>query len=154
MDPQLGIQLGSLIVTAVGLWFLVRYVRYTKKIAEQAVFQTEATSKPAVIAVHRGTINDLPRLRNLGTGPALDVEWAVSGTKKAGRISYIEGSEESDGLNVGLNTLEHGAVESGTNKVAIRCSYKSISGMKYNSVSDYDFMSGRFSTTFEDASSH
>jgi hypothetical protein len=53
---QLGIQLVSLLVAALGLWFLVKYVGYTSTIAQQSVFQTEATSKPAVIAIHDGTI--------------------------------------------------------------------------------------------------
>ena len=152
MNLQSGIQLGSLIVSVVGLWLLWRYVLYTKKIAEQAVFQTEASSKPAVIAIHTGTINNPPRLRNIGTGPALDVEWTVSGTNKVGKIPNIEAKEESDASwNVNLHTLESGAVMSGTNKVTIRCSYRSISGMKYDSISDYDFVSNRFTTTFEDA---
>jgi hypothetical protein len=144
------IQLGSLIVAMIGLVFLVQYVRYTKKIAEQAVFQTEATSRPAVIAIHTGTITTPPRLRNIGNGPALDVAWAISGTKKAGTISYIEASKESDPLNVDLNALEHGAVSSGTNKVSITCSYRSISGRKAGSVSEYDFDRNRFSSTFPD----
>jgi hypothetical protein len=41
-----------------------------------------------------------------------------------------------------------GAVKSGTNKVAIRCTYKNISGTQYHSVSEHDLHRDRFSTTF------
>jgi len=148
---QLVIQLGSLAIAAVGLIYLIKYVGHTRDIAKQATLQTEGASKPAVIAIHTGTINEPPRLRNICTDPALDIEWAVSGTQKAGRISYIEARMESDALDVKLNVLQHGAVSSGTNKVAIKCSYRSISGVKYSSISKYDFIAGGFSTAFEDA---
>ena len=83
------LQLGSLILAVFTLAYLIKYVAYTKLIAE-------ATSKPVVIAIRSGVITNPPRLRNIGTGPALDVEWFVSGTKKAGKISYIEPDQESD----------------------------------------------------------
>ncbi len=131
------LQLGSLILGVFTLWYLVKYVGYTKLIAE-------ATSKPVVIATRSGVITNPPRLRNIGSGPALDVEWSVSGTKKAGKISYIESDQESEALDVDFYALEHGAVISGTNKVTITCSYRSISGRKTRSVSNYDFNSGLF----------
>jgi hypothetical protein len=130
------IQFASFAVSVVTLIYLVKYVGYTKKIAEQSMLQTEGSSKPAIIVIHTGTINQPPRLRNIGTGPALDVAWSVSGTKKAGTISYIEADKEADALSIDLQVLEHGAVMSGTNKVAIQCSYRSISGNTYSSTSD------------------
>jgi hypothetical protein len=143
MTPTDWIQLGSLILALVTLVYLIRYAGYTKLIAE-------ATSKPSVIATRTGVITNPPRLRNIGSGPALDVAWSVSGTKKAGKISYIEPSTEY-ALDVNLHTLEHGAVLSGTDKVTITCSYRSISGRKAKSVSEYDFNRGMFlGSTFTD----
>jgi hypothetical protein len=138
------IQFGSLIVAGVTLVYLIKYAGYTKVIAE-------ATSKPAIIATRTGVITNPPRLRNIGNGPALDVEWSVSGTKIAGRISYIEPGTESDPLDVNLSTLEHGAVMSGTDKVTISCSYRSLTRRKARSVSEYDFVRGVFwGSTFTD----
>jgi hypothetical protein len=138
------IQLGSLLLAVVTLVYLIKYAGYTKLIAE-------ATSKPAIVATRTGVITNPPRLRNIGSGPALDVEWTVSGTKKAGKVSYIEPDTESDALDVNLHNLEHGAVLSGTNKVTITCTYSSISGKRAKSVSNYDFNSGVFfGTTFTD----
>ncbi|MGB6735968.1 MAG: hypothetical protein WBE55_09360 [Candidatus Sulfotelmatobacter sp.] len=135
------IQLGSLILAVITLVYLIKYAGYTKVIAE-------ATSKPAVIATRTGVITNPPRLRNIGSGPALDVEWSLSGTKKAGKISFLEPSAEHL-LDVNLHALEHGAVISGTNKVTITCSYTSISGRKTRSESAYDFTTGEFfGTTF------
>ena len=137
------IQLGSLILAAVTLAYLIKYAGYTKVIAE-------ATSKPAVIATRTGVITNPPRLRNIGSGPALDVEWSLSGTKKAGKISYIEPKTEHP-LDVNLHALQHGALIAGTNEVAIICCYRSISGRKTKSVSAFDFNTGMFfGSTFAD----
>jgi hypothetical protein len=68
------IAVGSLIVAAIGLYFLVRYVGYTKKIAQEAVRQTEASFKPAVIAIPGASTDAHSKLRNVGKGPAMDVE--------------------------------------------------------------------------------
>ena len=136
------IQLGSLILAVFTFAYLIKYVDYTKQIAE-------ATSKPVIIAIRNGVVTNPPRLRNIGSGPALDVEWSVSGTKKAGKISYIEANKESDALDVNLHALEFDAVRSGANKVTITCSYRSVSGKKAKSVSEYDFNSGMiFGGTF------
>jgi len=131
------IQLGSLLIAVVTLYFLIKYVRYTRVIAE-------ATSKPAVIATRSGVVTNPPRLRNIGSGPALDVQWSVSGTKKAGKITYIEHGKESDALDVNLHSLQSGAVISGANKVTITCSYSGISGKRFSSESAYSFDSGEF----------
>lgn len=148
MTPTEWIQFGtfavavlSLAVAGAALFYLIRYAGYTREIAE-------ANFKPAVIAIHTGTITTPPRLRNVGNGAALDVEWSITGTKKHGEISCVEAGKESELLNVDLHSLEHGAVMSGANKVSIRCSYRGISGKKYGSVNEYDFEGGRFSSAF------
>lgn len=144
------IQLGSLIVAAVGLCYLVKYVAYTRKIAEQAVAQTEASFKPAVAAVYVRSDSTLS-LRNIGKGPALDVEWTITGTNKHARIPHIEaGNSFPLPVPVPDKRLAEGALKSDKNAVAITCSYRSIAGRRYRSLSDYDFDSSQFSTTFED----
>jgi len=142
MAPTEWSQLGSLVLAGFTLGFLIKYVGSTNLIAG-------ATSKPVIIAIRSGVITNPPRLRNIGSGPALDVEWSVSGTKKAGKISYIEPNKESDALDVNLHALEFDAVRSGANKVTITCSYRSISGKNAKSVSEYDFNNGMiFGATF------
>src|SRR5437870_143274 len=138
MAPTAWIQLGSLIVSAFALVYLIKYAGYTKAIAE-------GTLKPAVIATQTGIITNPPQLRNIGSGPALDVEWTL-GTKKSVKISYIEPGHDSDPLTVDLQKLEPAAVQSGTNKATIKCSYRGISGTTYHSVSSCDFNTGHFST--------
>ena len=136
-------QVGSLILATATLVYLIKYVRYTKVIAE-------ATSKPVVIAIRSGVITNPPRLRNIGSGPALDLEWSVSGTKKSGKLSYLEPNTEH-ALDVNLHAMQSGAVISGTNKVSVICSYKSISGRKTTATSNYDFNTGEFfGSTFKD----
>jgi hypothetical protein len=144
------IQLGSLIVAVVGLVYLVRYVAYTKTIAEQAIIQSEAVFKPAIIAVHGGDIKAAPGLRNIGNGPALDVEWEITGTDKRGKIACLEvGTEEFLPLSSGVLPLFESTSTTGA---AIKCSYRSISGNLQSSISDYDHERGRFSTKFTDDS--
>jgi hypothetical protein len=144
------IQIGSLIVAVLTLFYLIQYVGYTKTIAKEAGNQSEATFKPAVVVTQTGIITNPPRLRNIGNGAALDVEWTITGTKKRQIISYLEAGQDSEALPFDLQKLEHAAVESGTNKVSIRCSYRSIAGRTYISVSTYDFEKNRFSAAFDE----
>jgi hypothetical protein len=144
------IQLGSLIVAVVGLVYLVRYVNYTKTIAEQSIIQSEAVFKPAVIAVHEGDLTAAPWLRNIGNGPALDVDWEITGTDKRGKIACLEvGTKEVLPLLSGVAPLFESTSTTGA---AIKCSYRSISGNLHSSLSAYDHEEGRFSTKFTDDS--
>jgi len=149
------IALCSLIVAAIGLYFLVKYVGYTRRISEEAVRQTEASFKPAIIAISnaRGDIDCW--LRNVGKGPAMDVEWQVTGTNQKGHFSCVEAGNDSPQMHPSnLAALVNAALKSPSkNDVAIVCSYKSISGRQYTSVSKHVVSedgseSDRFDTTF------
>jgi hypothetical protein len=98
MRGQDWIQLGQLVVAAVGLVFLIKYVRYTRKIAEQAANQSEASFKPAIVAIHRGATDVAPLLRNIGKGPALNINWRVSNSAVSGNIEFLEPGGESGSL--------------------------------------------------------
>ncbi|MGA9042718.1 MAG: hypothetical protein WB421_19455 [Terriglobales bacterium] len=145
LTPSEWIQLGSLTVAAVGLVFLIKYVRYTNVIAE-------ATFKPAIIAIHEGVITKPPELRNVGNGPALEVKWEMPQAKKKGEISCIEPRKDSKEPyfldSIDLQKLEPAAVVEGTNKRTIECSYKSISGKTYRCSAEYDYTRNQFTTTF------
>jgi hypothetical protein len=148
------LQGGQLVLAVITLIYLVRYVRYTKKIADHTVIQAEATFKPAIIAVQHGIVTTPPQLKNIGKGPALDIQWTLTGTgttQKGETLSYLEAGETSGSLPVTLPKFEYAAVMSNTNKVSIECSYKSISGRKYTSINDYNFDTGRFSTRFRES---
>jgi hypothetical protein len=150
-SPGNWIALGSLIVAAVGLYYLVRYVEYTKRISEEAGHQTEASFKPAIIAIPGGSTDANCRLRNVGKGPAMDVEWRITGTNQKGRFSCIEATTASEEMHTSnLKTLVNGALQSANKEdVTIICSYKSLSGAKYASASKLlDVETGKFSTTF------
>jgi len=137
------IQLGSLVVAAVGLIFLIKYVEYTKDIAE-------ATFKPAIIVVQGGSLDAPPHLRNIGKGPALDIEWEISGTGKTGKMACLEVQTDSPELRgvLGARTFTEGALKAATDKSTLYCSYRAVSGVRYASDSVYEIDSGRFSTTF------
>jgi hypothetical protein len=149
MTPADWIQLGSLIVAGVGLTYLVKYVGYTKEIALQAGLQTEATFKPAIVAIHGGSTDEPPGLRNIGKGPAVDVDWSISDTDRKGKISYLEPCHETRLPVKGAMSLYVAATKSGRDTVRITCRYKSVSGKQHGSVSTCDFDRGRFSTLFE-----
>ena len=153
MSPGDWFQLGSLIVAAVGLYFLVKYVGYTRAIAQEATRQTETAFKPAIIVLRAANTEAHARLRNVGNGPAMDVEWQITNTKYKGRFSCLEAGTDSEEMHPSnLKALTNGAMQSPSqNEVAIKCSYKSISGKKYTSVSEHDLESGRFDTTFTEA---
>ncbi|HKH98341.1 MAG TPA: hypothetical protein VJ999_04470 [Candidatus Sulfotelmatobacter sp.] len=135
----------QLAVGMAGLVSLIIYVIYTKRIAE-------ATFKPAIIAVNGNGAEAFPHLRNVGKGPAFDIEWVVTGVNETGKITCIEVDKDSEELIgvFGHRTLTDGAAQSATGKVADRCGYRDISGKTYTSVNDYDFKRQRFSTTFKD----
>lgn len=144
------IQLGSLIIAALGLCFLVKYVGYTRVISQEATGQTETAFKPAVIALPGESTDENCKLRNVGKGPAMDVEWQITGTNRKGRFSCIEAGTHSEEMHTSnLKTLANGALQSpNQNEVAVACSYKSISGKGYVSVNKHDFEHNRFNTTF------
>jgi hypothetical protein len=149
------IALGSLVVGAVGLYFLVQYVGYTRRISEEAVRQTEASFKPAIIAIPTERGDKDCTLRNVGKGPAMDVEWQIMGTNQKGRFSCVEAGADSPPMHPSnLEALVNAALKSPSkNDVAIVCSYKSISGKQYTSVSkhvvsDHGPETDRFDTTF------
>jgi len=148
--PGEWIQLGALIVAAIGLYFLVKYVGYTRVISQEATRQTETAFKPAVIAIQGALTDAHGRLRNVGNGPAMDVEWQITNTKHRGHFSCIEAGTDSAEMHPSnLKALINGAMQSPSqNEVAIMCCYKSISGKKYASVSKHDLERGRFDTTF------
>lgn len=148
------IALGSLVVGIVGLYFLVKYVGYTNQIATEARNQTEASFKPALIPIPGANTEADCSLKNIGKGPALNVEWEITGTSQKGSFGYIEagGVVEMHPSNFFMLTV--GAMKSQSkNDVAIVCSYKSISGKQYTSISKHvlshkDPGSDRFDTTF------
>jgi hypothetical protein len=152
LSPGDWFQLGSVIVAAVGLYFLVKYVGYTRAISQEATRQTETAFKPAIIAIHGATTDAHGKLRNVGNGPAMDVEWQITNTKHRGRFSCIEAGSYSEEMKPSnLKALTNGALQSpNQNEVAITCSYKSISGKEYASVSKHALESGRFDTTFRE----
>jgi hypothetical protein len=148
------IALGSLVVGAFGLYFLVRYVGYTKQIAQEAVSQSEAGFKPALIAISGGSTGANCKLRNVGKGPALDVEWHITGSQQKGLFSCIEASINSgEMVHSNDHTLVNAALQNlqtqGKEQTSIVCSYHSVSGKRYTSESLYA-PDHTFSTTFKE----
>ena len=135
------LQLGSLVVAFIGLLFLIVYVYYTKKIAE-------ATLKPAIVAIQGASMDATPHLRNIGNGPAMDVEWEILDSNIRGTLPFIEAGKDSESLGAfsGDRTFAEAGMKA--NRTTLVCKYRSISGSEYTSTNNYRLEIGRFSTTF------
>ena len=144
------IQLASLTISAVTLVYLIKYVSATDIIARQSVQQVEATFRPAIVAITdpRDGLDGVPKLVNIGKGPAMEIEWFLSSLQNIkGTISYLETTRpEPYDLRAFSNMKPF--FHPSERLPAIVCTYKSISGARYSSTSTYDINTGVFSTTF------
>jgi hypothetical protein len=144
---------GLLTLALVGATFW--YVRLTRTIAESSVAQAEAMHKPvvtfqrddAVSAPSVDPLDDVHRTKstspliliNIGTGPALKVNWRIRREPHNepidGFTSYIEAgktvSTHLSGHLGGLGTEIH---------IDLECGYESVSGTKYVSATHLENM--------------
>jgi len=148
----MAIQLLSLIISAATLVYLIKYVRATDVIAKQSVQQVEATFRPAIVAVTdpRDGLGGVPKLVNIGKGPAMEVEWFLSALQNIrGTIPYLETTRPSGPYSLQAFSDMKPLFHPSDKLPAIVCTYKSISGARYSSTSTYDVNTGVFSTTFQ-----
>jgi hypothetical protein len=82
------IQVIALVISAVTLAYLIKYVGATEIIARQSIRQVEATFRPALVCVPGRSLDEVPKLVNIGMGPALEIEWHLSSTIRD-RIPYL-----------------------------------------------------------------
>lgn len=141
----------SLLVSVVTLVFLVSYVRATRRIASASLEQVEASFRPA-IAVESGPggISASPLLKNIGKGPAMEIEWSIPNSVFKGKISFLEPTiarslQLAEG---GPKALTNAAMKGDQDKASIECTYRSISGKWYRSSSVFDFDEYQFVTHF------
>lgn len=145
------IQFASLTISALTMAYLIKYVRATDIIAKQSVQQVEATFRPAIVAFAdpRGGLDDVPKLENIGNGPAMEIEWFLSSLQNIkGTIFYLETTRPEPCHLRALSDMKP-FFQPSEKLPAIICTYKSISGAKYSSTSTYDVNSRVFSTTFQ-----
>ena len=145
------IQLASLTISALTLAYLIKYVRATDIIAQQSVQQVEATFRPAIVAFAdpRGGLDDVPKLVNIGNGPAMEIEWFLSSLQHIkGTIPYLETARPEPCHLQAFSNMKP-LFQPSERLPAIICKYKSISGVEYSSTSTYDVNNGAFSTTFQ-----
>lgn len=141
------IQFGALVVSALALCYLIKYVGYTKTISQHSIRQTEASFKPAIIVIHDNSLEHPPQLRNVGNGTALQVTWRLLNGNHSGVLSYLEAAKDSGPLELpGIRPLFESAIETESPTAIIISKYCSVSGRKYISTSTYDFEAGRFDT--------
>jgi hypothetical protein len=141
MKMSTAIQIIALVISAVTLAYLIKYVGATEIIARQSVRQVEATFRPALVCVPGRTLDDGPTLVNIGRGPAMEIEWHFSTTRD--RIPYLVAELVHHPLRhfPGMKPLFE-------TPMPIVFNYKSISGASYCSVCTYNVDRGEFSTTF------
>jgi hypothetical protein len=137
-------QILMLAISATTLVYLIKYVRATNKIAQQSIRQVEATFRPAVVCIPGHSVENVPRLRNIGKGPAIDVHWFLD-EKHQDKIPYLEPGNEAfllrsfEGMKPFFETIAPLVIQ-----------YKSISGAAYKSTCTYDVNRGDFAAVFSD----
>jgi hypothetical protein len=150
---SIAIQFASLTISALTLYYLIKYVQATDIIARQSVQQVEAAFRPALVALVPLSVDDSPKIVNIGNGPAMEIEWHLSTMESlCGTISYLEVNSASYSLQKvsGMKQFYH----SSPSLPAIICNYKSISGAGYRSTSTYDVNRNEFSTVIVARSSN
>ncbi|MGA8500418.1 MAG: hypothetical protein WB683_02635 [Candidatus Sulfotelmatobacter sp.] len=147
------ISAASLLVSALTLVFLIIYVRATGKIAKASVEQVEASFRPAIVAQSESSsVAAFPLLKNIGKGPAMQIEWSIPNSVFHGKIAYLEPtvSQKLPLPEGGPKILTNAAVGGGNNKASIECTYRSISGKSYSSSNQFDFEEYQFITHFSE----
>jgi hypothetical protein len=127
------IQLAALTISVVTLAFLIKYVRATEIIAKQSVQQVEATFRPAIVAVPGMSLDHPPKLKNIGKGPAIEVEWYLSTMANIhGTMPYLEPDRTDPYPLHQFPQIQpmKAFFQTTPTEPAIVCNYKSISGMK------------------------
>jgi hypothetical protein len=145
---QTYIEAGGLLVSVVTLLFLIIYVRATKGIEKAANEQSEGLAKPVIVVESSGVNSSVEailsgglfseigdggvRLINIGTGPALWLEWSATGKRysdkgpcgSAGFVPYLTpGQPIPAGCSRGF--------VSGLSFLTVECKYRSLSGTHY-----------------------
>ena len=138
----------SFVVSVIGLGYLIIYVKPTKIIATQSMEQSEATSRPAVVAKGGPSVDDSPTLVNIGNGPAIELQWSIPNSKLQGVIPYLTQQQSHTLLTNGVKPLFIAGMKDDKNEAGIECIYRSLSGRIYSSRNKYDYDGGDFITTF------
>jgi len=88
---------------------------------------------------------------NIGTGPAVGVEWRLSNTSLRGEYPYLKADGREELGTNGLKSLYQAGILGQADSAVIECSYSSLSGRHYGTKSTYDLVHCKFSTTFIDS---
>jgi hypothetical protein len=144
----------SLLISAATLGFLIKYVSATNTIAAQSIRQVEATFRPALVCIPGGSMNDGPKLANIGKGPAIEIEWSYATTTELlqDRIPYLEPNRPEPSPLRYFPSVKP-LFEPVTKPLRIILNYKSISGARYSSTCIYDIERDEFSTEFSEEAS-
>jgi hypothetical protein len=139
----------SLLTLAVLIW----YAWLTRGIERAANEQSEGLSKPAIVVVSSpdipnrnremailggglfSEIGDRVQLQNIGTGPALWVEWSARGRHNTGESqeSCVAGFVPYLRPNETVDTECSRAYVSGLRSLAVECTYQSLGRTRYTS---------------------
>jgi hypothetical protein len=136
---------GQVVLLALSAYFVYRYLQETKKLRISAQQQADAAFKPAIVARCLGSMDNPPTQRNVGTGPALEVEWSLLNSKLGDKIPLLEPHAQPFTLGMdGVKPLFEVSGSSGT--AMLECRYRSLSGRRYLSRNAYNINTGQFST--------
>lgn len=137
---------GQVMLLALSAYFVYCYLEETKQLRISAQRQADAAFKPAIVARQVGSMDNPPTLRNIGTGPALEVEWSLLNSKLGEKIPLLEPHAEP--FTLGMNGVKPLFEASGSSETAmLECRYRSLSGRRYLSRNAYNINTGDFSTT-------
>ncbi|MGA8152749.1 MAG: hypothetical protein WB952_17500 [Terriglobales bacterium] len=127
------------------------YLIETRRLRIAAQQQVEASFRPAVVAVHDGSIEKGPSLVNIGNGPAIEVEWHLLNSSLKGDFPYLEPGCKPQELGTnGMKGLYNAGIGGKTEEARIECTYRSLSGWRYSSSNSYNLVHYKFATTFRD----
>jgi hypothetical protein len=137
----------KVVLLAISAVFIGLYLLETWRIRKTAERQVEASFRPAVIVTHDGSTTHLPQLENIGNGPAMELAWTLQNSKLKHAFPYLRPNAKEWLFDV----QELYNAGGGSGRAVIECSYRSLSGHHYSSMSTCDLNTIQFTTTFRDS---
>lgn len=152
----------EVLLLAINAGLFAYYLRETHKMrraaerqVEASLRQVEASFRPAVIVRNLVSTSEHPKLENVGAGPAMQLRWTLQGSEFTDEFSFLRPGEAQYLTCDPKAVFQAAAAGNGPTALSavIECTYRSLSGLRYCSVSTVDLSTFRVVTTFSDPES-
>lgn len=143
------VEVALLAVNAVLFGYYLHETHKTRKAAER---QVEASFRPAVIVQNLVSTSEHPKLKNIGNGPAMSVRWVLRDSKLADNFSFLLAGESQYMQCEPKHIFEASGAGRAPQALCaeIECTYSSLSGRRYSSVSTVNLETFRVTTAFSE----